>query len=68
MYGIFCFYFFFLDNIDKQANTRCYEKTKKKTKKKKKDEKLGEILVRHEKLYMIKQKILRDLTYCDCVD
>ena len=62
----FLFLFFFLDNIDKQANTRCYEKTKKKQKKK--DEKLGEILVRHEKLYMIKQKILRDLTYCDCAD
>ena len=39
-----------------------------KTHKKKKNEKLGEILVRHEKLCMIKQKILRDLKYCDCAD
>ena len=40
-----------------------------KTQKKKKiNEKLGEILVRHEKLCMIKQKILRDLKYGNCAD
>ena len=63
MYGIFCF-LFFLRQIDKHANTRCYENTKKK----KKIEKLGEILVRHEKLCMIKQNILRDLKYGNCAD
>ena len=36
--------------------------------KNKNNEKVGEILVRHEKLCMIKQKILRDLKYCDCAD
>ena len=61
MYGIFCF-LFFLRQIDKHANTRCYENTKKI------NEKLGEILDRHEKLCMIKQKILRDLKYGNCAD
>ena len=40
----------------------------KTQKKKKNNEKVVEILVRHEKLCMIKQKILRDLKYCDCAD